>query len=316
MLKLILLIVGTLLLLNALIYLLFLGVASAIVYDRVMCRRKKEKWKRNDVDPEPNHVAMDKVGMEWYHANADKKTDVHLFNREGMSLFGEYFDFGADRCAVILVGRPDTLRYGYYFAIPYQKAGYNVFLFDPRAHGWSDGTYTTGGFAESLDVLDVIQFLQTRYAPRSVILHGVCVGSAAGLLAITNESCPDGVDALVADGMYTTFGESLKNHLAERKKNLPFLYGLIRRKLKRRTGYDMNRGPIDHLAKMKKPILMLYSREDRYSLPVDSQIMFDLIPAKEKRLVWFDHGGHSMLRITDPARYDGAILEFLNNLQK
>ena len=37
------------------------------------------------------------------------------------TLIGEYFDFGKDRCVIILPGRCESLMYSYYFAPPYEK---------------------------------------------------------------------------------------------------------------------------------------------------------------------------------------------------
>ena len=57
---------------------------------------------------------------------------------------------------------------------------------------------------------------------------------------------------------------------------------------------------------------MLHSKEDKYSVPKNAQKLYDLCPSKRKRLVWFDHGAHSMLRITDTEKYDASIKEFLS----
>jgi len=43
----------------------------------------------------------------------------------------------------------------------------------------------------------------------------------------------------------------------------------------------------------------------------DEEKLYDLAGTPEKRLVWFEHGRHSMLRITDTERYDTAVKEFV-----
>ena len=106
----------------------------------------------------------------------------------------------------------------------------------------------------------------------------------------------------------------MKNHMIEKKHSTFITYPLINRWMIHYTGHSMNYGPIDVIDKLQKPLLMLHSREDKYSTPKYAQKLYDKAGCKNKRLVWFDHGRHSMLRITDTQKYDTAIGEFLENL--
>ena len=286
-------------------------VASIWVFHSTLHRTSKEKWSRNPQNLEGDSLKMDREGHVWFHQNEDKKTDVHIVN-EGLNLYGQYFDLGYDRCVMILSGRTESLRYGYYFAQPYAKAGYNVLVLDPRAHGLSDGEFNTVGFDESRDDLAWAKFLHETYGMRSILFHGICIGAAGGMLAITSDNCPDYIEGIVTDGMFPNFGESIKNHLRERKKPIFLLYNLIHFWMKHYTGHSINYGPINVVHKLKKPILMLYSKEDLYSRPEYAQKIFDRVGSPTKKLVWFDHGKHSMIRVTNPEAYDAAIHEFLN----
>ena len=73
----------------------------------------------------------------------------------------------------------------------------------------------------------------------------------------------------------------------------------------------MDFGPIDVIDKMNKPLLMLHSREDIYSTPEYAQKLYDLSSSDSKDIVWFEHGRHSMLRVTDTERYDEAVKSFI-----
>ena len=59
---------------------------------------------------------------------------------------------------------------------------------------------------------------------------------------------------------------------------------------------------------------MLHSKEDLYSTPEYAQKLYDLAGTDKKHIVWFPHGRHSMLRITDTERYDSAIADFIKEL--
>ena len=59
---------------------------------------------------------------------------------------------------------------------------------------------------------------------------------------------------------------------------------------------------------------MLHSKEDIYSTPEFAQKLYDKSGSTNKRLVWFEHGRHSMLRITDTELYDASITKFLKDI--
>ncbi len=289
-------------------------VASYCVYTSTLRRNKKDKWSRNmPSDLEPDSVAMYEAGLNWAEENAHRMSEVHTV-REGTNLYGEYYDFGSDRCVVVLSGRTETLKYGYYFAIPYSRCGTNVLVLDPRAHGKSDGEFNTLGFEESEDLLVWIDHIRKEKQVKSFILHGICIGAAGGMLALTSGRAPDCIEAIVTEGMFPNFGESMKNHLIERKKPVFILYDLINGWMKHYTGHSMNYGPIDVISRLDRPLLMLHSKEDNYSTPEYAQKLYNLAGCKEKHIVWFPHGRHSMLRITDTERYDRAIEEFLKKI--
>ena len=75
---------------------------------------------------------------------------------DGLKLIAEYYDFGFDKTAIIMPGRRECLIYSYFYAFPYKDAGVNVLVIDQRAHGLSEGKYSTCGIFEAKDVIDWI----------------------------------------------------------------------------------------------------------------------------------------------------------------
>ena len=295
---------------------LTLFVASKCVYNSTLRRTDPEKWGRAPSAPDdPPSMDMDAMGMEWAEANRAAMKEVRV-TRDGVELFGEYYDFGHGRAVMILSGRTESLRYGYYFAIPYAKAGWNILVVDPRAHGKSGGEFNTVGFEESLDDIVWVKHLRDDHGVRQVVFHGICIGAAGGMLALTNPDCPDTVCGIVTEGMFPNFGESMKNHLIERKKPVKTFYPFIDMWMKHYTGHSMSYGPLNVIHKLKVPLLMLHSREDTYSTPAYAQRLFDAAGTREKRLVWFAHGRHSMLRITDTELYDTSVTDFVRQLDE
>ncbi len=288
-------------------------VSAYCTYTITLKRGKKSKWGRAVSSNDEPQLIMDDIGMKWHRENIDFKKDVHIINN-GLNLYGEYYDFGFDRCAMILSGRTESLRYGYYFARPYQEAGFNVLVLDPRAHGLSDGDYNTVGFEEGKDALSWAKFIHDEFKLESIILHGICIGSAAGMYAINAEDAPDYIKGIVTEGMFPNFWESMKNHLKEKRVNFFPMMQCLDFWMKKYTGHSMRFGPINVIPKMNRPILMLQSKVDKYSLYEYACKMYEMCPSKEKKLVVYEKGGHSLLRITDTERYDNEIKEFIKRV--
>ena len=276
--------------------------------------RRKGKWGRGVPESKDDQsMRMYELGGEWHKEHADKKIDVHIV-RDGLNLYGEYYDFGYDRCAFILSGRTESLTYGYFFAIPYAKNGYNILVVDPRAHGLSDGKYNTVGFEESIDIAAWVDHIVQNFGVRSVVLHGICIGSAGGMLALTSGRCSDVVHGIVTEGMFANFYESVRNHMIEQGHPTFVTLPVMDIWMRVLTGHSMKFGPINVIDKLNVPLLMLHSREDLYSTPEYAKKLYAKAGSEQKTLVWFDHGRHSMLRITDTELYDKSISEFLATL--
>ena len=288
-------------------------VAATITFVTTLVRRNKQKWDRNlhfKVEPQ---ITMDGIGIEWMKENIQYKEDVHVVNGK-INLYGEYFDFGSDKCVMILSGRTESLRYGYYFAKPYAESGYNVLVMDPRAHGNSDGVFNTLGREESKDDLQWIKFLSEEKGIKQIVLHGICIGAAGGMYTITNPQCPDCVAGIVTEGMFANFYESMRNHLIEFHTLVFPVMQTINLLHRICTGYTMRKGPLDIIDTLDKPILMLHSKEDPYSTPDFAQKLYDKCGSKNKEIVWFPKGGHSVLRFIDTEKYDSSIKAFLKRL--
>ena len=152
---------------------------SKRVYKEQLVKTDKEKWGRVCSAPEnEEQLSMWNTGVEWAKENLEYMTEVHIEN-DGFNLYGEYYDFGAKRCIIIIPGRCESLMYSYYFASPYKKAGFNVLVIDTRCHGKSDGIYNTIGVKESRDVIAWSKFVSENFNNEEVYYHGICIGTAS-----------------------------------------------------------------------------------------------------------------------------------------
>ncbi len=286
-------------------------IIAFIVYRITLVRTNPNKWAREcSLNDDAEQVSMYKQGEEWLSPYLDKKFNVDIVN-EGFHLYGEYVDFGCDKAVIIIAGRTEGCKYSYFFAEPYRKAGYNVLVIDNRSHGLSEGKYNSLGLKEYSDIIAWGRFLHDVKNNKKVVLHGICIGSATALYALISDKCPDYIVGMVADGMYTDFSETTKNHMIEQKRQVYPCLNIIMWYFKIFTKEDaIKNGPIKVIDKLKKPILFIYSKEDIYSVPEKGQLLYDTCQSK-KKLVWFDKGGHSRVRINNTQKYDATVVEYL-----
>lgn len=289
-------------------------IIPAGLYVILLVRTRKSKWRRKCSLPKDKEITeMFHAGMDWAKQYSAQKQEVDVYSGK-YHLFGEYFDFGFDKAAIIIAGRTESLLYSYFFAEPYRASGYNILVIDNRAHGKSDGRLNSLGYREHRDILRWAQMLHDDFGNRQVFMHGICIGASNALFALTSDDCPDYLQGMTSEGMFTNFYESMYHHIREfRQPPFPAL-AEIRGYLKLFTGYDIkNDGPIFRIHKLKKPILMLQSKQDRYSLPERAKDLYAKCTAP-KRLVYFEKGAHSHIKINAPEKYDGEIIDFLRKI--
>ncbi len=285
---------------------------SKRVYEEQLVRTTKEKWARVCSAPEnEEQLQMWNDGIAWADCHREKITEVQIEN-DGFNLYGEYFDFGKERCVIILPGRCESLMYSYYFAPPYEKAGFNILVIDTRCHGKSDGKYNTIGVKESKDVLAWAKFVTEKFGNKEVYIHGICIGTAAGLYAMT-DNCPEYIKGLVTEGCFVSFRETFKRHMMAEKRPLFPVLDTVMFLINKHTKTNVYRQkPISAIKKInpKQRVLFLYGEKDIFSIPPKSKELFNACAANDKKLIWFDKGGHSHLRINNTEKYDNAIIEF------
>ena len=253
------------------------------------------------------------IGIEWEKQYHSYKVPVEVVS-DGLKLVGEYFDFGSDTSVIIIAGRMESLLYSYYFAEPYRRLGYNILVIDNRAHGLSEGKYLSLGAKEYRDILRWGELLHDRFHQKSIVIHGICIGSCVGLFALCSRDCPDYFKAMAAEGMFTTFKDSFVNHLIDGHHPVQPATFLVTLYIRIFAGADVvHDGPLYRIDQLKKPILFLHSKEDVFSLPSEVQQVYDRCTS-EKKLVWFEKGAHSRVRINATQRYDETVIDFFDRL--
>ncbi len=282
------------------------------VHLHTLSNRFEGGWGRQCSAPDnEEQMKMWNDGIEYMAQFQDKKHDVSITN-DGLKLVGEFYDLGHKKTAVFLCGRCECLIYGYYYAKPYIDSKYNVLFVDPRAHGFSEGTLSTVGIKESKDLVAWMKYIKQEFNQEAFVAHCVCVGGACGLLAAISDEGKELIEKVVLDGAFLNFKESYTRHYCDLgHKKFPVLYLIW---FWFRMYNKVSIAKSDVLASLKiydRPVLFLHSKNDKYSLPENAELLFNSSISKDKNIVWFDKGYHSHIRNNDTEKYDTAIKAFL-----
>lgn len=309
---------------------IFMRYVAWRVYQGTLVRTSPDVWGRCCSEPEnPEQLEMWNRGLQWAEDNGISTKDVQMgvlketetyvdlsLENDGFRLYGQYIDLGFDRAVIIIPGRCESLLYSYYFAKPYQEAGFNILVIDIRCHGLSTGKYDYVGIGEDSDMIAWAKILKERFHNKEVWLHGICMGSNTAILASVNPASKlqDGqklFDGMVLEGPYVSFRENYKEHLIDGKHPVWPLLGMVMKEIKKHTGVDVDAAaPILFMDQLKVPVLILAGKQDLYSVPEKTKILFEKCSSPKKDLVWFNEGRHSHLRIANEKAYDEAIIRW------
>ena len=293
-------------------------VTAVVIFWNTMYRNPKRKRTRECTNTKDDEQRMMfDEGLAWARQYRDI-TDELQIESDGLTLYGEYINFGYEKCAVVLQGRTESLLYSYYFAGVYADHGYNILVVDLRAHGLSDGKYQTGGIKESDDLVRWIDLIRSKYSIEHFTIHGVCIGGATAVYTYVKQKNMGVhvIDTIVADGLYYSYYEMFKQNFKLYKKpvfptlQLVFFIAFIL------AGVRLfSETPMKYMNSIDIPILFIWSRKDEFCLKDKCDALYAACASPDKQVQFFPGGRHSHVRSSQPAEYDKTISEFLQRRQ-
>ena len=284
-----------------------------IVYSRTLMRGKSGTWGREHCS-EPGCEALETMwvrGIAWKDKNASFIKELTITSKDGLKLVAEWFDYGFDRTVIILPGRRETLIYSYYYANPYKESGVNVLVIDQRAHGLSEGKYSTGGIREAEDASLWMEYMHKEHNQKYIYLHGICVGTCVAIMVSTKYKT-DYLKAVILDSAFISYKEIYKNHYLESGHKLFPVYYQIWFWFKFFTKCNINdSNPEMYMPRFDLPVLFIWGTKDVYCLPEKSKILYEKCASNQKEIEWFEGAEHSRVRLSNEEHYDGLVSDFL-----
>jgi fermentation-respiration switch protein FrsA (DUF1100 family) len=211
---------------------------------------------------------------------------------------------------VIMHGHGGSMDWDIHRAPALHAAGFNVLLFDFRAHGRSEGRMITFGYLERQDVLGAVRFLRGRGMRRTGLL-GFSFGGIAAMLAAP--ICPD-VAAVVSDGgparMRSAMAARGSEWGAPRWLSVPLVWLIVVMTSLRLRANLFHYEPVRWVGQISpRPILFVHAGQDQY-LPDFDDLYAAARPPKE---VWYvPEAGHTKVSEVLPEDFQRRVIAFFD----
>lgn len=218
----------------------------------------------------------------------------------------------AERTVIFCHGYGGSMDPDLQYAPWFHQAGYNVLMFDFRAHGRSQGQQVTMGCLERQDLLGALAYL----ASRGIRRVGVLGFSLGGAVAISTAPLSPAITAVVSDGGFAQLQHTVAAGMRERYRAGPlcdWLAGLIVRVAGWRLGVNLLAcDPIRWVDKVSpRALFLIHGGQDPYVSVQDVRRLYHR--AGEPKELWIvPEAGHRQVDQARPEEYRRRVLEFFD----
>lgn len=192
---------------------------------------------------------------------------------------------------------------------PLRERGLNLFYFDFRSCGESEGRVLSVGTLEALDFDAAVDFIQSYRPNDSLGVYGISMGSLVVFAGLTRHK---DLKAAILENAYTAHWQALYQYLKAKYGVIfisifPFILLWMRWKL----GVDMEARNPTRLARLLRntPILVISGERDPIATPEIGQSLFNLIEGPKE--LWIVPGaGHTLCSQTAGPAYTDKVAQF------
>lgn len=188
---------------------------------------------------------------------------------------------------------------------------YNVLIMDQRAHGYSEGNFSSAGVLESDDIPLFIRYIENNYNTSAGII-GTSMGGAAATLALDSIN----PDFLILESVYPSLDQAIDNRL---RKRLGVLSTVVKEGIYSilQTKYSINPrsvNPIKNVKSYEIPTLIIAGENDKRTTLDESKELFNAVKSKNKQIVVIKKMSHVDAYNYTPQQYREEVTLFLGTI--
>ncbi|SHN22959.1 alpha/beta hydrolase [Gracilibacillus kekensis] len=304
------------------ITLLMIDIIAGNYFYNLAIKREQKTFLQDNDDLEVSATAMD-VFTKGKWRNWVNEQDFETWKLETFDhllLSGSYLPAKESTNKTVIfthgyLGKGSDM--GLYAKFYYEALGYNVFFYDMRGHGNSEGDYFGFGWHDRLDVLDWTEKVIDRVGEDAeIILHGLSMGAATMLMA-SGEPHSKQVKAIVSDSAYTDVYKLFQYQMS-RMYHLPAVPILPTTSLVTDVRADYSFREASALKQVKNaqvPILYFHGKADTF-VPTEMANQLYENTSTMTDIMLFDNSGHGEGYVLHPKKYQEKLQSFLKKVME
>jgi uncharacterized protein len=199
------------------------------------------------------------------------------------------------------------------------EQGWNVVLYDQRAHGNNTASTVTFGYLESLDLQEVVDFTHEKSKDSMLGVLGQSMGAATIAYYSGTEHSRQYLDFAIIDSAFNGMYEEIYWETSKGKVPLPSkaLTNLGNEFFKVIYGYrysDVN--IVKQIGTSSIPTLVMHSKKDNKCPYYMGKELYEIIPHSKKRFITFESSKHLFSFWDEKKRYMDEVFLFIEEFSK
>ncbi len=152
--------------------------------------------------------------------------DITFKSSDGTMLHGWFFDRGPDARGTILMlhGNAQNLSTHVNGVLWLVKGGFNLFIFDYRGYGMSEGSPTIPGVHLDAEAALETVLSMPQTAGKQIIVLGQSIGGAIAIYTVANTPYKDRIAALVTESAFADYRLIVRDKAADNCLTWPLQY--------------------------------------------------------------------------------------------
>jgi fermentation-respiration switch protein FrsA (DUF1100 family) len=233
--------------------------------------------------------------------------DVYFKSSDGLTLHGWYFRAREERGTILIChGNVENLSTHAKLDLWLIDGGYNVFIFDYRGYGRSEGAPDVQGInGDAEAALETLLFTLPREKHDAITVFGKSLGGAVAVYMTAHSPFKDQVKTLILDSVFSSYRMIAREKVAESVIGWPFQYPLS-------FLVNDDYSPVKFIRNIAPiPIVIIHGNHDEVVPEHHGRILYDA--ALQPKEFWeLTIPGHVMAQVDENTR--GKILNYLARL--
>ncbi|MBQ8178538.1 MAG: alpha/beta hydrolase [Clostridia bacterium] len=234
-------------------------------------------------------------------------------SRYGYEVFGRYYECPTPSNKIMLSvhGHNSCSLSQMKYLEMFLELGYNVFMPDHKRSGFSGGDIITFGATEKYDIIDWIDVLQRDYPDKRFAIFGESMGAATSMMVTEMDKR---IEYLIEYCGYADFEGLLSKYIknATVRKFLEPTFNSVSRLVFKIDFNDFDAGKA--LSKIKKPTLIIHSKEDKTVAYYNSEKLRRYKPDAKVHI--FEDTMHARSMVKYPEVFKKVVTDFVLDAEK